>query len=257
MDGELIRGSETPITYKLKSTEMAINIYPANGLIHLGDVTNDHIIGIETPYGKSRIGRVSFESDNEYGILAGIDIALYALSDKSKSECLERLSLLPIFNFEKEVNVYFFDSERELVKWLFDIKGATEEEESIAHFESGETECVQAIPILDSQACSLADTGANRISKLSNKMTRLSRLYQAETTPGTVAYVMKKALKEKQYKRFLKEIKREQIIPDFISFMVDKRDMDASEILNIAFVWRESKQGYDYWANLYIRLRYK
>jgi len=220
-----------------------MRIFPANGPIYLGEVTNDSIIGVDTPYGKSRIGRVSLDHDNAYGLLDGIDIALYSLAHKSKRDCLESLSVLHIFDFEKEVNIYFFDSERGLVKWLFDINEAPVEEESIPHFESGETECRQVV--------------TKNISKLLNKMTQLSRIYEAEITPGTVAYTMKKALTEKQYKRFLKDIKREQIIPDFISFMGDKRDLTAGDILNIAFIWREYKQGYNYWSDLYKRLRFK
>ena len=215
---------------------MAINIYPANGFIHLDDVTNDSIIGVETPYGKSRIGRLSLK---KYGLFDGIDIALYSLVRKSKSDCLERLSMLPIFDFGKEVNIYFFDSERDLVKWLFDIKEAPVEEEPIAHFESGEVECHQIV---------------KKISGLPNDMTQLSRLYEAEITPGTVAYTMKKALTEKQYKRFLKEVKREHVIPDFINFMEDERGITAGALLNVAFVWKESKRGYNYWSDLCKRL---
>lgn len=235
-----------------------MRIFPASGPIYLPDVTNDHIIGVETPFGKHRVGRVHFEEGERYGLIDGLDIQR-VVGRPYKSGCLERLTISPVWDFEKEVNIYFFDSERELVKWLFDIEEAYVEEEPIAHFESGEVS-PDVLDIEEPHEWSLSDTDMSRgkllkrLEKRTKKSEAFYRLHEAEITPGTVAYVMKKALTEKQYKRFLKEIKREQIVPDFINFMEDERGITAGALLNVAFVWKESKHGYNYWSDLCKRL---
>lgn len=219
----------------------AINLSPSNGMIHLNDVTNDSIIGVETPKDKYRVGRVVFEYGERYGLVRGLDIQK-VLGRRSKSELLEHLSVLPIWDFERDVNIYFFDSERELVKWLFDIKEAPVEEESIAHFESGETECIQTVS--DIWGCSIFDTGM-----------AFYRMHEAEITPGTVAYVMKKALTEKQYNLFLRQTKNE-MGTGILSFM-ERKNVSPREILCDAFPWSLSKKGYDYWDRIYKKLKTK